>query len=314
MNKSTKTLLVIFALLAVIYFLFFRTKERVSTEKIDAKLFVADSSKIDKIEMVRKTDAVTLEKVNGVWMVTKPVNYPADTSAVYPMLKDLKNFKVEDVASSNPAKFGEYLDSAWNSQITVYQEGKNLGTFILGKTASSFDVSYIKKPDEERILRATNIAVTSFNKAVKDFRNKHITSIATKLANKITFKSTDSNKVDFTAVKDSTNKWFVDKDSISSSAMDGFLNMFENFNAEDFKDSTITTFPVPSYTLTFYGAFNQIAVNLYHEPNSNPNAYMVQVTGIPQLFRVFDGVAAQIMKKRSDLIPPPPPPPTTPKK
>jgi len=306
MNKSTRTLLILFALLAVIYFLFFRTKERVSTEKIDAKLFVADSTKIDKIELVRKSDAVTLEKVNGIWMVTKPVNYPADTSAVYPMLKDLKNFMIEDEASKNPAKFNEYLDSVFNSQVTVYQEGKLLGTFILGKTASSYDVSYLKKPEEERILRASSITTANFNKFVKDFRNKRITSIATRLTNKMTFKSTDSNNVDFTAIKDSTQKWYVDKDSISTSVMDGFLNMFENFNAEDFKDTTIAAFPVPTYTLTFYGSFNQIVVNLYHEPNSAPNAYMVQVSGIQQIFRVFDGVASQIMKKKKDLVPEPP--------
>jgi hypothetical protein len=62
MNKSTRTLLVIFALLAVIYFLFFRSKERVSTDKIDAKLFVADSSKIDKIELTRKTVRLLLKR------------------------------------------------------------------------------------------------------------------------------------------------------------------------------------------------------------------------------------------------------------
>src|SRR3990170_975690 len=182
MNKSTRTLIIIFALLAVIYFLFFRTKERVSTDKIDA------------------------------------------------MLLDLKNFMIDDEASNNPAKFNEYLDTAFNSQVTAYQEGKLLGTFILGKTASSFDVSYIKKPEEERILRASSISSANFNKQIKDFRNKFIISISTKVANKITFKSTDTNKVDFTAIKDSIGRWKIDSDSVSSSVMDGFLNMFENWN------------------------------------------------------------------------------------
>ena len=45
-----------------------------------------DSSKIEKIEIVKNSEAITLEKVNGVWMMTKPANYPADTSAIFPML------------------------------------------------------------------------------------------------------------------------------------------------------------------------------------------------------------------------------------
>ncbi|HEY3251322.1 MAG TPA: DUF4340 domain-containing protein [Ignavibacteria bacterium] len=308
MNKSTRTLLIIFALLAVIYFLFFRSKERVSTDKIDAKLFVADSSKIDKIELIRKTDAVTLEKLNGVWRITKPIDYPADTNAVYPMLGNLKNFRIEDEASRNPAKFNEYLDTAYNTQVITYQEGKMLGTFILGKTASSFDVSYIKKPDEERILRASSISSANFNKPVKDFRNKLIASIPSKLSNKITFKSTDTNNVDFTAVKDSTGKWWVASDSVTSTNMDGFLNMFDNWNTEDFKDTTMTIFPAPTYTLSFYGPFNPspMTINLYHEPNSSPNAFIVQVTGVQQLFRFFDGMASQVMKKKKDFVPEPP--------
>ncbi len=306
MNKSTRNLIIIFGLLAVIYFLFFRSQERVSTDKIDAKLFVADSSKIDKIEMVRKTDAITIEKVNGVWTITNPINYPADTSAVYPMLKDLKNFKIEDEASNNPANFNEYLDTSYNAQITVYQEGKSLGTFIMGKIASSFDVSYLKKPEEERILRASSISAGNFNKPLKDFRSKFITSISTKIANKITFKSTDTNNVDFTAVKDSLMQWSIDGDSASISVMDGFLNMFENWNTEDFIDSVVTSFPVPTYTLTFYGPFNPVTINLYHEDGSSPNSFMVQVSGVQQLFRVYDGIASQVMKKRTDFIPPPP--------
>jgi hypothetical protein len=134
----------------------------------------------------------------------------------------MKHFKVEDEASTNPAKFNEYLDTAYNTMVSVYQEGKLLGTFILGKTASSFDVSYIKKPEEERILRASSLTSTNFTKSVKDFRNKFITSISTKIANKITFKSNDSNNVDFTAVMDSINNWKIDSDSASISVMDGF--------------------------------------------------------------------------------------------
>jgi hypothetical protein len=45
---------------------------------------------------------------------------------------------------------------------------------------------------------------------------------------------------------------------------------------------------------------------MYHEPNSSPNSYILQVAGIQQLFRVYDGIAAQIMKKKKDFVPEPP--------
>lgn len=304
MNKNIKILLAVFAVLIAVYFLFFRSGEKVSTEKIDAKLFVADSSKIDKIEIVKNSESITFEKQNNQWKITKPITYNADTSAVYAMLKDLKNFMLESVASENPAKFSGYLDSVNNSKVTTYQEGKLLGTFILGK-AQANDNTYIQKPDENRILLASKLTAGNFTKQLKDYRDKSVISISPFAVNKITFKSTDSNNVDFTAAKDSLNIWRVAGDSVSTSVMDGFLKMFENLKAEDFKDTVMTTFPVPTYTLTLGGPSQSTVINLYKE-NSEPPAFIFQVSGVNQLFRFFAGMAGQLMKKKADLIPPKP--------
>lgn len=302
MSKQIKILLLIFAVLIAIYFLFFRTGERISTEKIDAKLFVADSSKIDKIEIVRNNETIVLEKQGDKWKITKPIDYPADTNSVYPMLKDLKNFRVESVASENPSKLSNFIDSSNNTQVSTYQEGKLLGTFILGK-AQGFQNAYIKRPDENRVLLASEISPFNFNKQLKDLRNKHITSIVPITVSRIDFKSTDSNNVNFSAIKDSLGIWRIDGDSVSTSLMDGFLNTFSNLNAEDFKDTIITDFPMPTYTLTFYYPAGQTVINLYHEQGSSPNSYICQVSGITQLFRFYDGMVSQMMKKKKDFLP-----------
>lgn len=301
MNKSIKILLAVFAVLIAIYLLFFRTGEKVSTDKIDAKLFVADSSKIDKIELARNDVNIVLEKTGSVWNVTQPINYPADTNSVNAMLKNLKNFKLESIASENPDRMHTYLDSVYNTKITTYQEGKPLGTFILGK-AQADDNSYIKKPDENRIILASNILAANFTKPLKDYRNKHVVSVNAFSVNKMEFRSTDSNNVNFTALKDSANVWRVDGDSVSSSAMDGFISMFANLNAEDFKDTTMTTFPTPTYTLNLLGPNYQLTINLYKEANVDPPSFICQVSGVNQLFKFYSAMASQIMKKRSDLV------------
>lgn len=308
MNKSIRILLIVFVVLIALYFLFFRSSDRVSTEKIDAKLFVADSTKIDKIEIVKKNETIVLEKVNGQWAATKPVNYPADTTAVYALLKDLKNFMVESVASENPEKFSVYMDSVNNASVSTYQEGKLLGTFVVGKDQGPGN-TYIKKPDENRVLLASKITGSNFTKPLKDFRIKLILSIGSFGINKIEFKSTDSNKVEFTAVRDSVNKWHIGADTVASATMEGFLAMFAAFNTEDFKDTTMTSFPVPAYTLTMYSTTspNPTVINLYEEKGSNPHSFIVQVSGVNQLFKFYDGLAGQLMKKRKDFVPDPPP-------
>ena len=307
MNKSTKILLAAFVVLLGVYLLFFRSKDRVSSDKIESKLFVADSSKIDKIEITKANELVTVEKINGLWRVTKPVDYPADTNAITPILGALKNFRIEGVASENPEKFGTYLDSALHTKVTAYQEGKMLGTFEVGKTAVSAENAYIKIPDQNRILIATGINAQYFSRAVKDYRTKYITSIPFAGIKTIRFQSSDSNKVDFEVLQDSANHWVIGKDSIQHVYIDAFLNLIGNMNTDDFKDSVITTFPAPTYTITINGAM-PTTINFYKE-NTTPVNYIMSVSNVKQLFRFSEPMTSQWFKKRADFIPPPPPAP-----
>jgi hypothetical protein len=302
MNKSTRNLLIVFVILAVIVFIFFKGKDKISTEKVEEKLFTADSSKIEKIEIVKDKESITVEKVNGKWMVTKPVNYPADTLAITPMLSDLKNFQIESIISENPEKFSTYLDSVNNASVSVYQEGKKLGTFILGKSAISYENSYIKLPDQNKILLATHLGQNNFTKPLKDFRYKIIMQVPSFSLTSISFKSNDSNKVDLTAIKDSSGRWFIGTDSIPSVNISGFLNQMENFTTEDFIDSVITEFPAPVYTITLNGQ-KPTVINLYKMPNTAPVTYMIQVSDIKQIFKVSEAIAGTLTKKKKDFIP-----------
>lgn len=312
MNKNTKLLLAVFVVLLAVYFLFFRSKDRISSEKIDAKLFVADSSKIDKIEFVKTGEKFTIEKVNGSWVVTSPINYPADTNAIVPILGNLKNFKIEGIASDKTEKFSTYLDSANHTVITVYQEGKNLGTFEIGKMAVSAENSYIKKPDDNKILIASGLNSANFTKSMNDFRSKFIMSIQYAGIKSIKFQSIDSVKADYEVVQDSLNHWVIGKDSVAHTYMDGFLNMLTNMSTESFKDTTMTTFPPPTWTITISGQM-PVTVNFYKE-KTDPVFYIMQVSGKTQLFRISDPGARQWLKKRDDFIPPPPKPVNTDKK
>jgi hypothetical protein len=305
MNKSTRNLLIVFVILLAIVYIFFKGKDKINTQSVQEKLFTADSSKIDKIEIAKTDGTITLEKVNGVWQVTKPVVYPADTNAITPILGNLQNFTIESITSTNPEKFNNYLDTVNNTHVTVYQEGKKLGDFILGKYALSYMNSYIKKPDENRILLASNLNQSYFTKPLKDFRYKIIFSLPTLTLDKIEFRSTDSNHVNFDAVKDSTGRWFIGPDSIPHANIEGFLNMMANFTTEDFLDSTITQFPEPTYTINLFGGPQPVTISLY-KMDVTPAEFMLKTNENTQLFKFSESMARNLMKKRSDFIPPPP--------
>lgn len=307
MNKSTKYLLIVFVILAAIVVIFFKGKDKISTEKIDEKLFVADSSKIDKIEISRAKDTLTLEKVGGIWKLSKPVDYPADTNSITPLLGNLQNFRIESVVSENPGNFSTYFDSTNNSHVNVYQEGKLLGGFLLGKSGQGYETAYIRRGEENRVLLASKLGAVNFTKPLKDYRNKLMLAMQTISIAKIECKSTDSNHVDFIAIKDTAGKWFIGADSVAKTTMEGFTNMFTNAQTDDFKDTVVTQFPTPTYTLTIYNSQPGIApvvINFYKQATT-PVEYIVQITNNKQLFKFSDSFAASWMKKHKDLIPEP---------
>ena len=302
MNKSTRNLLIVFVILVVVVYLFFSRKERITTENVEEKFFKADSAKIEKIEIIKPNETIVLEKTGVNWMVTKPVNYPADTTVLAQMLSSLQNYRIESIISSNPEKASNYMDSLSNPQISVYQDGKQLGSFILGKQANGGSDSYVKKtPDAKEIYLATKLNGMNFTKPLRDYRNKQILSIQSFMINKITFKSDDSLKYEFTMVKDTTGKWWIGQDSVSSNNAAGFINLLANFNTEDFKDSVITQFPPPVYTITISGNQNTV-INLYKE-KTEPVKYIMQVSGKNQLFECSASFATMFIKQRKDFIP-----------
>lgn len=305
MTKNTKILLGVFVVLLGVYLLFFRGKDRVSSDNVETKLFTADSSKIDKIEIVKTSGSMTLEKINGQWVVTKPVNYPADTNAITPLLGGLKNMRIEGVASANVDKFPTYLDSANHTVVTAYQEGKLLGTFEVGKMAVSQENSYIKLPNDNRILIGSGINAAYFSRGLKDYRSKYITSIQTAGIKSIKFQSTDSNKVDYEIIQDSANHWVIGKDSVQHVLIDAVVNLFGNMFTDDFIDTPVTTPPTATMTITITGT-QPLTVNFYKD-NSNPavDSYIMTVSGVKQVFRVPGTMAGSWFKKKSEMLPPP---------
>jgi hypothetical protein len=172
----------------------------------------------------------------------------------------------------------------------------------LGKSAISYENSYIKLPDQNKILLATHLGQNNFTKPLKDFRYKIIMQVPSFSLTSISFKSNDSNKVDLTAIKDSSGRWFIGTDSIPSVNISGFLNQMENFTTEDFIDSVITEFPAPVYTITLNGQ-KPTVINLYKMPNTAPVTYMIQVSDIKQIFKVSEAIAGTLTKKKKDFIP-----------
>ena len=327
MNRSTTFLLGLLLILGVIvFFLLPREGERESSYKQGEIHFSIDSSTVVKIEIQRQGKPVVLENVGGKWTITAPLLYPADQNAVQQLLSGLSKFKAGSLISSNPEKQRLFqVDSSGTKVSTTDRAGKMSG-FIIGKMGPSFSEVYFRLPDSKDVYLGQGIDSWTFNKEVKDWRDKSVLSTPSEVMSGLTY--TVGSK-QYTFHKDSTG-WRSGEKALDAATMNPALNTLANFKADDFVDTAIQIASKPmnlhisgadDIALSFYPTLPDSARYYVRKGNSN-QLFVISKWTAQQLFKPIElsGTASRI----AAITPPkemPPPPPvsetpiqTTPKK
>ncbi|HMS64751.1 MAG TPA: DUF4340 domain-containing protein [Ignavibacteria bacterium] len=124
-NKTILYLLIFAALVVAAYFLTTDRGEKTSSYELkEKKLFTLDSAKTDKIEIKNKDGNLVLSKSTGEWKATSPFDYNVTPDLVDKIVSSLKNFKLESIISTNPAKKETYgFKDSDQAEISVYESG-----------------------------------------------------------------------------------------------------------------------------------------------------------------------------------------------
>jgi len=303
MNKNKTYLLgaVLVVLVIAAYFLTSDRGTKTATEKTPEKekeFFAVDSASVDKLEIVRKNQKIVLSKVGGAWRQTEPVDYLVNASFVPPLAGDLKNFVLSTTVSTNPAKFDSYgFNDSNKTTVTVFEKGVQKGVIVIGNAGQGASQTFIKRPDKNAIYLAENFQRMNFVKDnMDDWRDKLIVSVPTGLIKSIDFNYPNES---FTITKDSTNRFFIGKDSIQFSKVEGYMNLLQNMNTQGFSDAPLDTVKKFSNTIKvdadkFY-QFDLLKVN------AEPVYYLMRVSGIKQIFKFDEALAKMIIKQKNEF-------------
>ncbi|MFH1822854.1 MAG: DUF4340 domain-containing protein [Patescibacteria group bacterium] len=146
-----------------------------------------DIEKIDRIEVIKNDEVITLEKRDMRWKV-------ADTKGFYVVddlanrletaLRDAGIVKLELVGSNNEKK-GEFQTDSTGTEVKLFSGDKILTDFVVGKLATDYVSTYISKPgtDETYSLKVNLSSV--FNQT--DWRDTTIFNSNREQINKFRF-------------------------------------------------------------------------------------------------------------------------------
>ncbi|MEI7485284.1 MAG: DUF4340 domain-containing protein [Ignavibacteriota bacterium] len=292
--------LVLIALIVVSYFVLRDTSGEKKTLKIAEKIFTVDSAAVDKFEIERGGKKITMERKGGTWNVTSPVVYTANLQFIGGTLSNLKNYKISSIVSENPENKNKFGFSDTNvTRVSIYQNGALAGVIMVGNASTGAGQTYIKKSEGNEIYLAEDFLFNNFVKFdLTEWRDKSIMSIPRGGIKSIDF-YTDKEK--YTVIQDTSNLFYVGKDSVSSQVFDGVLNMLQNFSTQNFKDTTILADAKPMYGAKVT-AVKETEIKFIKYGTEDSKKFLLQVTGISQIFEVDENFVKQFVRTKSEVL------------
>jgi uncharacterized protein DUF4340 len=169
MKKEHLILIAVIVVLGLL--LYFQKADQTNYEvpTIDP-VVVAD---ITTIEIKQAGEAVKLNKRDDQWFI-EGKEYLVDSNRITNILNDIEKLKINDLASESKSYVRYGLDDPGKIIVKVWA-GKNLVLDLeVGKSADSFQHTFIKLPQDPNVYLAQGSFHSSFNQSVDRLRDKKV--------------------------------------------------------------------------------------------------------------------------------------------
>jgi hypothetical protein len=293
MKRSTIIQLGIIVLLAVAVFFVLRRPGETSGTGLSGNVLVRfDSTSVDRLEIRSAKDSIALQKEGNSWMMVYPIRYRANESAVKAALEKSGHIQLENVVSDNPQKQGLFQVDSTGTLVRVFENGSEKTSFLIGKPSSSYAETYVRRAGSDDVYLAQGVLTYTFNRPVRDWRDKIIFKAEQENMHAIRFHYGDTTF----ALANVDSAWRVDNDSASPASVRSFLTALGNFQADDFIDTALPAMPRLTAMIDVDG------VQIQFFPEKDAGKYVVRTSDSPQLFEVQNWRASQLLKKKKDFL------------
>lgn len=258
MKRSIIIIIALFIVLGLIAYLIIpSSNERITSYEITPIDLSLDYGAITKIDIKKPGKFITMENLNGKWMITSPGYFVANESYIQQLINSLRNLKLGSLISSNPEKQNLYQVDTTGAILSISDRTGKTVSLIVGKTDPSFAGVYIRSVNSNDVYLSEGINTWTINQDIKEWREKVIFSSETDSIRQLTYKIR-SKTYDFK--RDSTS-WKYGNDTVSTTSMTPALHNLTNLRVDDFVDTvyvpktdpvTLTVTTSVDFTFNFY--------------------------------------------------------------
>ena len=140
------------------------------------KLAAVDTSAADQVDITKGKKTLTLSKTDKGWTVSDKA-YPVEASAVKDILNTVKTLTLSALVSESGDLVRYDLNPGNALHVKALAKGKVIREFFIGKTAPSFNHTFVMLGDDTRVFQADKNFRDHFDKSVADFRDKVVLNV-----------------------------------------------------------------------------------------------------------------------------------------
>lgn len=149
------------------------------------KLPAVSADEITRIDITHKNHTISLAREGDLWRIT-PGGYPADSASVNGMLSAISDLSLTAMVSESKAYARYDLSEDKRIQVTAYAGDRLVRSMDVGKAAPTFQHTFVKLPDDDRVYHGAGDFRRKFDRSVDDLRDKVVMSFAPEKINAIT--------------------------------------------------------------------------------------------------------------------------------
>ncbi len=293
MSKKTLILAALLVVLVLLAFLVLeRTGERSESVDETEHLFEIDSAAVDGVELQSRELAVVLRKRGGEWRLEAPIQYRADQGNVASLIGQLKNLGIRAVVSSNPEKQSIFEVDSTGTSVVLRIGEKPAAGLIIGKMGSTWSETYVRRPDDREVLLVDASLAPLRTRGLKEWRDRGIASVPRETIDRVEFQYGDTT---FALVREDS-VWRVGGQTVEDWSVSSLLSALADVKADDFVDTPPQPMPRISAMLRYSGQELRFA-----KPKDR-ESYYVQSSSSPQWYELQSWRAAQLLKRKNDLV------------
>ncbi len=230
-----------------------------------------------KVALLKSNKTVVIQKENDKWYII-PEKYPVNGTKIDDMLKILTDLTITDLVSESKNYALYELDDEKKVNVKAYsKDDKIIREFEIGKTASTYNHTFIKLVDNPNVYYAKEDFKSKFDVKADDLRDKtvmkfdlkQITSMTmnntkekfaiNKTSNntdiKIDSKNSSSSSSSKSSETPSKDVWKTDAGiEVNDDEVSDILETLSNLNCENYiNNKTKKDYNFPIYSLTLKG-------------------------------------------------------------